>query len=412
MATRTCKLDRRDALKKNSPIYPVYDIRTDIRPTIAEIDLGALRRNADVLRAWLERAGVGASLMAVLKADAYGHGAVRCAQALSRKVWGYAVSLVEEGVELRRADLELPIVVLGCYYGLSHRDVVAYRLTPVVADVADLPRFARAAEDLEVARVSIHLKIDTGMSRLGVRPERLDDFVAALKATPRLSLGGLCSHLAEADGPSEEPTENQLQRLAECRARLQAAGLSPGVVHVANTAAAVRFADARFDLVRPGIGLYGVAPSHTPLQGLWPVLSWKTRIVALREVPADTGVSYGGVTRMKRPSRIATLPVGYADGYTRRMSERAQVLCAGRRCKVLGPITMDMTMVDVTDVPTDLLEIGDQVVLLGAQSGSDGVAEPAITLDEMAGWAGTIPWEICCAISKRVPRVYVDEARR
>lgn len=365
-----------------------------------------------MLRAWLERAGVGASAMAVLKADAYGHGAVRCAQALSRKVWGFAVSLVEEGVELRRADIELPIVVLGCYYGLSHRDVVAYRLTPVVADAADLPRFSRAAEDLEVARVSIHLKIDTGMSRLGVRPERLDDFVAALKATPRLQLGGLCSHLAEADGPSEEPTDSQLRRLAECRARLQAAGLSPGVVHVANTAAAVRFADARFDLVRPGIGLYGVAPSHTPLQGLWPVMSWKTRIVALREVPADTGVSYGGVTRMKRPSRIATLPVGYADGYTRRMSDRAQVLCAGRRCKVLGPITMDMTMVDVTDVPAELLEIGDQVVLLGAQTGSDGVAEPPITLDEMAGWAGTIPWEICCAISKRVPRVYVDEGRR
>lgn len=376
---------------------------------MAEIDLGALRRNADVLRAGVGGAAVG--VMAVLKADAYGHGAVMCAQALSRKVWGFAVSLVEEGVELRRAGIELPIVVLGCYYGLSHRDVVAYRLTPVVAEAADLGRFARAAEDLGVARVSIHLKIDTGMSRLGVRPERLDGFVGALKATPGLTLSGLCTHLAEADSAAEEPTEEQLQRLAECRARLAAAGLSPGVVHVANTAGAVRFPDARFELVRPGIGLYGVAPSYTPLSALWPVMAWKTRIAALREVPAGTDVSYGGITRTTRKTRVATLPVGYADGYTRRMSAQAQVLCAGRRCPVLAPITMDMTMVDVTEVPKELVRIGDEVVLLGQQTGPDQESAQPITLDEMARWAGTIPWEICCAISKRVPRIYIGEAR-
>jgi alanine racemase len=403
---------------------------------VAEIDLHALRRNADVLRAAIEKvdaaseprvldaggaegggsrvrfAGVG--ILAVLKADAYGHGAAMCAQALSRKVWGFAVSLVEEGVELRRAGIDLPIVVLGCHYGLSHRDVVAYRLTPVVADAGDLGRFERAVEELGAPRLSIHVKIDTGMSRLGVRPEKLDDFVAALKDTGGVTLSGLCTHLAEADGPASAPTEQQLQQFALCRARLLAAGLYPGVVHVANTAGAVRFHDARFDLVRPGIGLFGVAPSHTPLTGLWPVMTWKTRIIALREVPAATGVSYGGATRTytQGPTRIATLPVGYADGYTRRMSGQAQVLCAGRRCPVLGPITMDMTMVDVTAVPDDLAKLGEEVVLLGQQAGADQVSHAPITLEEMAGWAGTIPWEVCCAISKRVPRIYLGDLRR
>lgn len=386
---------------------------------MAEIDLGALRRNVDVLRSHVDggdpasdafSAAAGDSpsrtgIMAVLKADAYGHGAVPCAQAVARQVWGFAVSLVEEGVELRRAGLlDQPIVVLGCFYGLSHRDVVAYRLTPVVADARDLSRFARAAADLGAPRVPVHLKIDTGMSRLGVRPESLDAFVDALRAEPGVALGGLCTHLADADGPGDETTHEQLERFFACRQRLSAMGLQPGVLHAANTAGAVRFGSARLDLVRPGIGLYGVAPPNTALSGLWPVLSLKTRIVALREVPAHTGVSYGSRTRTQAAARIATLPIGYADGYSRRMSGQAQVLCGGRRCLVLGPITMDMTMIDVSAVPD--VQIGDEVVLIGGQTRRDGVADAPITLDEMAGWAGTIAYEICCAISKRVPRIY------
>lgn len=373
---------------------------------MAEIDLAALRRNADAIKATLRDPGVG--MLAVLKADAYGHGAVACAQALIKRAWGFAVSLVEEGVELRRAGIDQPIVVLGCYYGLSHRDVVAYRLTPVVAEHSDLARLARAADDLGVARVGVHLKLDTGMSRLGVRPERLDDFLAELARHPSVSLTGLCTHLADADGPGAEMTEDQLRILETCRARLHDKGLRPGVVHVANTAGAVRFSDARFDLVRPGIGLFGVAPAHTGLTSLWPVMTLKSRIIMLREVPAGTAVSYGATTRTQRRTRVATLPIGYADGYTRRMSARAQVLCGGRRCKVLGPITMDMTMVDVTDVPE--AQVGSEVVLIGRQEGPDGAAD-RLTLDELAEWAGTIPWEVCCTISKRVPRIYVGDPR-
>jgi len=394
---------------KDLLIYQVYDIRTDIRPTVAEIDLAALRRNADAVRASLRDPGVG--MLAVLKADAYGHGAVACARALERKVWGFAVSLVEEGVELRRGGIEAPIVVLGCFYGLSHRDVVAYRLTPVVADAQDLGRLQRAGQELGMQRVHVHLKLDTGMSRLGVRPEKLDEFVEALRQHPGVVLSGLCTHLADADGPSGDPTAEQLQRLSQCQARLGELGIRPGLVHVANTAAAARYPQARFDLVRPGIGMFGVAPDYTELSPLWPVMSLRTRIIALRELPRGAGVSYGTALQTCAPTRVATLPLGYADGYTRRMSGRAQVLCGGQRCAVLGPITMDMTMIDVTAVPG--VQLGDEVVILGSQRVPGGASGEGglITLNELADWAGTIPWEICCTVSKRVPRVYVGEVR-
>ncbi len=387
-------------------IYQVFDIRTDIRPTVAEIDLGALRRNADVIRSAVGSARTG--LLAVVKADAYGHGAVACARALEKKVWGFAVSLVEEGVELRRAGIEQPIVVLGCYYGLSHRDVIAYRLTPVIADSRDLARFARAADELAAPRVGVHLKLDTGMSRLGVRDVQLDPFLSELARHSGLYLSGLCTHLYDADGADAAPTEEQLRRLTHTLSDLQAQGVRPGIVHVANTAGAVRFADARYDLVRAGIGMFGVAPGHTSLATLWPVMTLRTKIIALRQLPTGETVSYGGRSRVNRPTLCATLPVGYADGYTRRMSDAAFVLCGGRRCKVFAPITMDMTMVDVSDVPD--AKIGDDVVLLGSQTGPDGSSD-RITLDEMAGWADTIPWEVCTVVSKRVPRIYTGDGR-
>jgi alanine racemase len=389
---------------KDRGIYQVFDIRTDIRPTVAEIDLAALRKNVDTIRAEVETTGVG--LLAVLKADAYGHGAVACARALERKVWGFAVSLVEEGVELRRSGIELPIVVLGCYYGQAHRDVVAYRLTPVVGDPADLGRFSRAADELAAARLGIHLKVDTGMSRLGVRPERLGEFIDELGRHPGVLLTGLCTHLAEADGEDASVTMEQMVRFDGCRARLLSAGYRIGVVHMANTAGLVRFARTRHDLVRPGLALFGVAPERVTLPALWPVMSLKTRIIALRDVPAGTGVGYGGLYRAPAPIRVATLPIGYADGYTRRLSG-AQVLCHGRRCPVVGAVTMDMTMVDVTAVPQ--AKVGDEVVLMGSQAAPEGGVAERIGIEDLARWAGTIPWEICCAISKRVPRVYTGE---
>ncbi len=368
---------------------------------MAEIDLQALRDNAALLADRVAPAGI----MAVVKADAYGHGAVACARALERRVWGFAVSLVEEGVELRRGGVVAPIVVLGGVYGRAHQDVVAYRLTPVVWELSEIERFARAADELAAGRVAIHLKVDTGMARLGVRLPELPSLLEGIKRVAAggaaVEVTGLCTHLAEAEGDDEAPTRAQLAAFAEARALAAAAGFGTVSLHVANTAGALRFDGARFDLVRPGLALYGGLPSErASLPGLRPLLRLVTRVISLREIPTGAKVSYGGAFVAARPSRIATIPVGYADGYTRRMSGRAEVLVAGRRCKVVGAITMDMSMVDVTDVPA---RPGDEVVLLGAQGSG------AISVEEMAGWSSTIPYEIYCSISKRVPRVYRGE---
>ena len=390
-----------DKRLRSDTIYQVFDIRTDIRPTVAEVDLAALRKNVDVLGGTV---GPEVGILAVVKADAYGHGALAVARALERKVWGFAVSLVEEGVELRRGGIEAPIVVLGSFYGYSHRDVIAFRLTPVVADEGDVEKFARAADEMSSGRVGVHLKIDTGMSRLGVRLETLDAMLARLTATPGVELTGLCSHLASADADDTGPSDEQLVRFSEARRRVAAAGFAVPLVHVANSAATLRFVDARGELVRPGLALYGLSPSTAAeYTGLLPAMTLKSRIVALRQVPAGERVSYGGLWQAARPSRIATVPIGYADGYTRRMTGKAEVLVGGARCKVVGAITMDMCMVDVSDVGAKL---GDEVVLLGAQ-GPDPTVR--IGADELARWAGTISWEIFTGISKRVPRVYVGE---
>lgn len=354
---------------------------------MAEIDLFALRQNADAIAA---EVGPSVGVLAVVKADAYGHGAVACARALERKVWGFAVSLVEEGIELRRVgNVEAPIIVLGSSYGYSHRDVVAYGLTPVVSDPRDLGRFARAAAELDRVRpVGVHVKIDTGMSRLGVRPEGLPELIEALAATPGVELAGVCTHLADADGDDPEPTRAQLAVFEAGRKQLLDAGLRPTLTHIANSAGAARFPGARADLVRPGLRLY---------EG---VMTLRSRVVALRDLPAGARVSYGGAFQATRPTRIATVPIGYADGYSRRYSGRAQVLVGGRRCPVVGAITMDMCMVDVTGVAC---AVGDDVVLLGAQ-GSE-----RITADEVARFGDTIVWEVFTSISKRVPRVYRGE---
>jgi alanine racemase len=363
---------------------------------VAEVDLAALRKNADLVQAAV---GPGVGLLAVVKADAYGHGALACARALERKVFGFAVSLVEEGIELRRGGVEAPILVLGSFYGLSHRDVVAYRLTPVVGDEADLARFQQAAEDFAQVRnqpmkaVGIHLKIDSGMSRLGVRPEQLDHFLARLKSTGGVELTGLCTHLAEADGDDPNPTAAQLHVFEAARKKVHDAGFRPTLTHVANSAGTARFAEARFDLVRPGLALYS---PNGGVAGLQSILSLKSRVVALRELPAGTKISYSGLYTVRETTRVATVPIGYADGYTRRLTGRAQVLVGGRRRAVVGAITMDMLMVEVGPEA----KLGDEVVLLGSQG------QERIGAAELARWADTIEWEIFTAISKRVPRIY------
>jgi alanine racemase len=385
------------------------DLRTSIRPTVAEIDLEALRANALRVRALVGGVGV----WGVVKADAYGHGAIEVARALEPLCEVLAVSLVEEGLELRDAGIECPIIVLGAYFGDRHSDVVEAGLIPVVSDVADLERFAaaparrsfraRGPESTLTAVnppevVDVHLKVDTGMSRLGVAMDELPAVIERVKALSRVRLRGVCTHFASADVEDAAATWRQLDRFRSGLASLRASGIEPDLVHAANSAAALRFEDTRFSAVRPGLALYGALPSpFVSASGLTPVLSLRSRIMSLRLLPAGTSVSYGGQFTAARPTRVATIPIGYADGYPRHV-RGAQVLVRGARAPIVGAVCMDMLMVDVTDVLR--VQVDDVVTLIGA----DGPG--SITLDELAGWAGTLNYEILCGLSKRVPRLY------
>jgi alanine racemase len=373
------------------------NVRPAIRPTVAEVDLSLLTENYRLLRRTL---GTRVGIIAVIKADAYGHGAVVVARLLEGLgVRGFGVATVEEGVQLRRAGVRAMILIMGAAYGGEHETVIAHQLTPMLGDPGDVDRFAEAAARLDHLRFGIHVKIDTGMTRLGVTEALFADFVRRCARSPFIRVDGLATHFYGAEEAAEGPTLEQLSRFERCLLAAREMGADPQVIHAANTAAALRFPQARFDLVRCGIGLYGAMPSsHVPDPGVRPVVSWSTRINAMREVPAGTHVSYGGTFTTKRVSRIATLPVGYADGYARANSGRAQVSLHGSRAPVVGRVCMDLCMIDVTDIPS--AAVGDRVYLLG------GAGESAITPSDLARWGGSIPYEVLCRISERVPRIY------
>jgi alanine racemase len=374
------------------------DIRTSIRPTLAEIDLGAVQRNFLRVK---DAVGSGVAVWGVVKADAYGHGAVPVARSLEPLCNALAVSLVEEGMELRAAGIRAPIVVLGAYYGAHHADVLAHRLTPVVYELGDLERFAAAASR-RGRRADVHVKIDTGMSRLGFSTAEVPRLLARLGAIAPLRLAGLCTHFASADVSDGAATRDALARFGACLDAARVAGFEGLVNHAANSAAAVRFPEARLDAVRPGLALYGAMPSaHVALAGLEPALRLTTRLMSVHDIAPGVTVSYGGLWRASRPSRIATLPVGYADGYPRHVRD-ARVLVRGARVPVVGAVCMDMLMVDVTDVPA--ASEGDLATLIGADGGE------VIGVDDLAHWAGTVSYEILCGISKRVPRALKDAA--
>ncbi len=354
-------------------------------------------------------------VLAVVKADAYGHGAVPVARALagSPDVAGLAVSLSEEGLELRRAGVGGEILVLGGVYTGAHRELVLHDLVAVVSEEADVEAFARAARGVNT-RARIHVKLDTGMSRLGVRPERLAGFLARVAAEPNVVMTGFCTHLASADSSAGGATAGDVQTAEQLRlfdaaipaARAAAGG--PILVHAANSAATLRFPAARYDAVRPGLAVFGGQSLHelrnSQLAGvLEPAMRFVTGVAQLRDVAAGDTVSYGALWRAPAAARLATLPVGYADGYPRRLTGSGEVLIGGRRCPVVGAVCMDMTIADVTALG-DRVAVGDEAVLLGAQG------DERVTAAELAGRAGLIEYEITCGISKRVPRVYVGDA--
>ncbi len=367
------------------------------RPTVAEVDLDALLHNLRQARALTPHA----RLLAVVKAAAYGHGAEPVSLALEEAgVDCFGVSLVEEGVELREAGVKSEIVVLGAAYS-DYAEIVAHGLTPFIFTLEHVAQLQRAASSAGV-RVRAHAKVDTGMGRLGFSLEELPEFVRALDDAPNIILDGLASHLANADMGDKRKSMIQVERFLDAAELFRRAGHPLTWRHISNSAGALDLAEvkdgAHFNLVRLGILLFGEYPSELLRSrcALEPVLSWKTSVTHLKKLGPGVPISYGGTWSTHRPSRIAVLPVGYADGYNRALSNRGEVLVRGRRARVVGNVCMDMCMVDVTDIPE--VSVHDEVVLLGRQ-GSD-----VITARELAELCGTIPYEILTSVGARVPR--------
>jgi alanine racemase len=372
------------------------------RPTWAEINLEALAENLRVIRGQVGRE---VNIMAAVKADAYGHGAMRCAHRLEAEgVEWFGVALPEEGIELRRGGITKPILCLGGFWEGQQEACLQQKLTPVVYRLDMIESLDQFARDAGVV-ADVHVKIDTGMGRLGVRTDDVLRFCEALSGLQHIRIDGLMTHLASADDPAQEDfTKAQLQRFELAVRVFRECGFTPSYVHAANSAAAFAYPQARGNIVRPGATLYGfsrdVLQPQIEAPRLRPVMSLRSRIMLLKTVARGEKLGYGCSFETTRESLIATIPIGYDDGYRRSLSNRGRVIVGGKLAPVVGRVSMDLTLIDVTDVPG--VSLHDQVTLLG----QDG--ELSITAEEVAALAGTISYEITCGISSRVPRIYIN----
>jgi len=362
-----------------------------------EIDLTALRSNFHIVRDHLDGKP---PILAVVKANAYGHGAVSVSKTLLEEgasVLG--VATVDEARELREGGIEGRILILGRMVEADIPAALRWH-TEITLQHPEMARWVSAAAVGKGVTVPVHLKVDTGMTRLGFYWETAHDEILKAMELPGLDLRCIFTHFANADLGDREFTQKQIQRFDDLHLTLKQSGIEV-CHHISNSAAILTGQTPEGCGVRPGIMLYGASPSgNIPGEELQPILSWKCRVLQIKEVPEGTGISYGHDFITTRRSRIATISVGYADGYLRCLTNRAQVLIGGRRAPVVGRVTMDMTMVDVTDMPE--VKTGDEVVIIGRQG------EDTITAEEVAAWAETINYEIFCALSHRVPRYYRD----
>jgi alanine racemase len=366
----------------------------------AEVDLDAMRENL----AWLRhRVGPGVMILTVVKADAYGHGLKPIAALLMQSGTDiFGVANLAEAEAIRSVGQGWPILILGpCLPGEVAR-AVEDDIMPTISSLEEAKLFSAAATKLgRVARV--HVKVDTGMGRLGVAPSQAIELIERVQGLPGLRLEGLCTHFAAAEDDAAF-TRQQVRRFRGLLGELEGAGIRVALIHASNSAALLHQPDTRFNIVRPGLLVYGVAPpGRRRLDRLFqrrlrPALSWKCRVGLVKTVPKGTSLSYGRGFITPRAMRVATITAGYGDGYLRAGSNRARVLIHGHFCRILGRITMDQMIVDVSRL--ERVEAGDEVVLIGQQG------RHAISATTLAGWCGTIPWEILTSIAYRVPRVY------
>jgi alanine racemase len=362
----------------------------------AEVDLGRVRRNLRSIRRWIGNEGTEA--LCIVKADAYGHGMAAVARALEAEgVSFFGVANIEEALELRRQCPSARILVLGSFDPAQASFYVSARVRPTLSSVEDVHQLEKALP--RGARFPVHAKIDTGMGRLGVWFEHAEELFDALTRSKKILIEGVYTHFASADEPSGRSTREQIDRFKSIQRRLLDSGVRPKYWHAANSLGLMRFQEAHLNLVRPGILLYGLNPwggRELPLP-LESALSWKTKISFLKHVPSGRTLSYGATYKTSAETWIGTLPVGYSHGYRVAYSNKASVLIGGRRCPVVGRVTMDQTLVDLGSAGAKRWQ---EVVLIGHQG------KYAITSEEMASLIDTIPYEVVCSIHSRIPRIY------
>ncbi|MDR3676890.1 MAG: alanine racemase [Acidobacteriota bacterium] len=375
-----------------------------LRPTWVEISLSKLRRNFNRIR---DLAGA-RKVMAVIKADAYGHGAVPVAKCLAEcGVDWFGVATVEEALELRAAGIEQPVLLLGGLYMSDPAHLIEYRLTPSISSTMRLDTYTECARRYGKP-IEFHLKIDSGLGRLGLPRDRVAAFVDHYRELKGLQLTGLFTHLASAEDMVASQTDEQGERFTQALAQLRGLQVEPEWLHVSNSAALLSGRKFPENLVRIGALLYGycmplIVPPGQELPKVpefEPVLSFKSRIVYMKDVPSGTPLGYSAAFYTRRTSRIATVPVGYADGLSHALSNRGYAIVRGRRARIVGSISMDLSLLDVTDIAGT--NIGDEVILMGQEG------QCSINALEIAQLLGTVPYEILCSIGKRVPRIYVD----
>jgi alanine racemase len=380
--------------------------RVATRPTWAEVSLTTLRQNFRTLQ---KHVGAKVTVCAVVKADAYGHGAVECSRALEAEgaKW-LGVTSLDEAIPLREAGVRANILLMTGFWRGEESEIVRLHLTPTVWEPWHIESLDKATAALQVAQHPVHLKVDTGMGRLGVGVDQLPAVLAGMKAAKHLVLEGLSTHLAASEIMDAPSVAEQERSFDFARRMVREAGMEPALVHMANTGAVISRRETWNTMVRPGVALYGY---YLPFQRagrevsggtlrlpVKPVLTWKTRILSLRDFGANQALGYGATYVTKAPTHVAVLPVGYADGYNRQLSNRGRVIVREHYAPIVGRISMDLTLVDVTGIPG--IAVGDEVILLGT---GEGLSVDAL---EHAELANSTPYEILCNISKRVPRRY------
>jgi alanine racemase len=362
--------------------------------TWLEIDLEAIRNNIRQLRQL-----TGTPVMAVVKANGYGHGAIETTRAaIEAGAEWCGVARFEEAMTLRKAGLDCRILVMGYTPPANLKKAVEENISLTIYDLA-LGQAYQQHLPTTKAHLKVHIKVDTGMGRLGIKTEEALQLTEELSRTPGIQVEGLCTHLAKADETDRSATQNQLDIFRPLVAKLEQRGLRPEIIHAANSAAALQYPDSRFDLIRPGIAVYGLNPSDAvPLpEGFLPALTWKARLTSKKFLPPGHMVSYGGIYTTSAEEQIGVVPVGYADGFRRVSGE--QILLHGCRVDVVGRVCMDQCMIQISNMPD--VQIGDEVILLGVQAGE------CISADEIARRWGTINYEVVCGLSNRLPRIYL-----